>query len=70
MALPVVTFSLTACSMRPSGAMTRTLPDRASSSEISPLSSLGATPVDRTKVYRPPQDDEDDPFAFLDAPAQ
>ena len=27
------------------------------------LSSLGATPVDRTKVYQPPQEDDDDPFA-------
>lgn len=27
------------------------------------LSSLGATPVDRTKVHQPTQDDEDDPFA-------
>ena len=27
------------------------------------LSSLGATPVDRTKVHQPAQDDEDDPFA-------
>lgn len=26
------------------------------------LSSLGATPVDRSKVYQPPQDDEDDEF--------
>lgn len=26
------------------------------------LSSLGATPVDRTKVYQPPADDEEDPF--------
>lgn len=26
------------------------------------LSSLGATPVDRTKVYQPPTDDEDDEF--------
>ena len=34
------------------------------------LSSLGATPVDRTKVYQPPQDDADDPFGFLDAPRQ
>ncbi|MDF3606319.1 hypothetical protein PE067_09325 [Paracoccus sp. DMF-8] len=34
------------------------------------LSSLGATPVDRTKVYQPPQDDDDDPFGFLDAPTQ
>ena len=34
------------------------------------LSSLGATPVDRTKVYQPPQDDEDDPFGFLDGPTQ
>ena len=27
------------------------------------LSSLGATPVDRTKVYQPPEEPEDDPFA-------
>lgn len=27
------------------------------------LSSLGATPVDRTKVYQPPKDEDDDPFA-------
>lgn len=27
------------------------------------LSSLGATPVDRTKVYQPSQNDDDDPFA-------
>ena len=26
------------------------------------LSSLGATPVDRTKVYQPPADDDDDEF--------
>ena len=34
------------------------------------LSSLGATPVDRTKVYQPPQDEEDDPFAAFDGPPQ
>ena len=34
------------------------------------LSSLGATPVDRTKVYQPPQEDEADPFGFLDGPKQ
>ena len=34
------------------------------------LSSLGATPVDRTKVYQPPQDEEDDPFASFDGPPQ
>lgn len=34
------------------------------------LSSLGATPVDRTKVYQPPQDEEDDPFAAFDGPTQ
>lgn len=34
------------------------------------LSSLGATPVDRTKVYQPQQEDDDDPFGFLDGPAQ
>ena len=34
------------------------------------LSSLGATPVDRTKVYQPPQEDEDDPFAAFDGPTQ
>ncbi|WP_347268817.1 hypothetical protein [Paracoccus sp. (in: a-proteobacteria)] len=34
------------------------------------LSSLGATPVDRSKVYQPPQDDGDDPFGFLDGPPQ
>lgn len=34
------------------------------------LSSLGATPVDRTKVYQPPEGDEDDPFGFLDSPTQ
>lgn len=34
------------------------------------LSALGATPVDRTKVYQPPEDDEDDPFGFLDGPTQ
>lgn len=27
------------------------------------LSSLGATPVDRTKVHQPAREDEDDPFA-------
>lgn len=27
------------------------------------LSSLGATPVDRSKVYQPPQDDDDDEFS-------
>lgn len=34
------------------------------------LSSLGATPVDRTKVYQPPQDEEDDPFADFDGRPQ
>ena len=34
------------------------------------LSSLGATPVDRTKVYQPPQDEDDDPFAAFDGPTQ
>ena len=34
------------------------------------LSSLGATPVDRTKVYQPPQDEGDDPFASFDGPPQ
>lgn len=34
------------------------------------ISSLGATPVDKTKVYQPPQDDEADPFGFLDGPPQ
>lgn len=34
------------------------------------LSSLGATPVDRTKVYQPKDDDSDDPYGFLDGPAQ
>ena len=29
------------------------------------LSSLGATPVDRSKVYQGGDDDEDDPFDFL-----
>ena len=27
------------------------------------LSSLGATPVDRSKVYQPSKDEDDDPFA-------
>ena len=30
------------------------------------LASLGATPVDRSKVAQPAPDDADDPFAFLD----
>lgn len=34
------------------------------------LSSLGATPVDRTKVYQPPQEEDDDPFAAFDGPTQ
>ena len=34
------------------------------------LSSLGATPVDRSKVYQPPQDEEDDPFAMFDGRRQ
>ena len=34
------------------------------------LSSLGATPVDRTKVYQPPQGEEDDPFADFDGRPQ
>lgn len=34
------------------------------------LSVLGATPVDRTKVYQPREDDEDDPFAIFDGPTQ
>ena len=34
------------------------------------LSSLGATPVDRTNVYQPQQDEEDDPFAAFDGPPQ
>lgn len=34
------------------------------------LSSLGATPVDKTKVYQPQQDDADDPFEFLAGPPQ
>ena len=32
------------------------------------LSSLGATPVDRTKVFQPPQDDDADPYGFLGQP--
>lgn len=31
------------------------------------LSSLGATPVDRTKVHQPQEDDDDDPFAQFGA---
>lgn len=34
------------------------------------LSSLGATPVDRTKVYQAPPEDDDDPFAAFDGPRQ
>lgn len=34
------------------------------------LASLGATPVDRSKVAQPAPDDADDPFAFLDDPAR
>lgn len=34
------------------------------------LSSLGATPVDRTKVYQPPQEENDDPFADFDGRPQ
>lgn len=34
------------------------------------LSSLGATPVDRTKIYQPPQEEDDDPFAAFDGPTQ
>lgn len=34
------------------------------------LASLGATPVDRTKVYQPPEEDEDDPFAAFDGMPQ
>ncbi|EXL06226.1 hypothetical protein BG46_15715 [Brucella anthropi] len=33
------------------------------------LSSLGATPVDRTKVYQPHEGEEDDPFAEFDGRA-
>lgn len=32
------------------------------------LSSLGATPVDRTKVHQPKSDDDDDPFAQFGKP--
>jgi len=34
------------------------------------LSSLGATPVDRGKVFQGAQDDEEDPFEFLRGKAQ
>lgn len=34
------------------------------------LSSLGATPVDRTKVYQPPEEPEDDPFGAFDTRPQ
>lgn len=34
------------------------------------LSSLGATPVDKTKVYLPPEKDDDDPFSAFDVPKQ
>lgn len=34
------------------------------------LSSLGATPVDRAKVHQSDNDDDSDPFGFLDGPAQ
>lgn len=34
------------------------------------LSSLGATPVDRTKVYQEPNDDDNDPFADFDGRPQ
>lgn len=34
------------------------------------LSSLGATPVDRSKVYQAPEEQEDDPFAAFDGRPQ
>ena len=35
------------------------------------LSALGATPVDRSKVnHTPPDDDDADPFGFLDSPSR
>ena len=34
------------------------------------LSSLGATPVDRSKVYQAPEQEDDDPFAAFDGPRQ
>ena len=34
------------------------------------LASLGATPVDRSKVAQPAPDDDADPFAFLDTPGK
>ena len=34
------------------------------------LGSLGATPVDRTKVHQGSAEEEDDPFAGLEAPKQ
>ncbi|MGY6696092.1 MAG: hypothetical protein ACXIUW_08725 [Roseinatronobacter sp.] len=34
------------------------------------LASLGATPVDRTKITQPAPDDDADPFAFLDTPGK
>lgn len=34
------------------------------------ISSLGATPVDRTKVHQPKDEGDADPFGFLDGPTQ